>query len=59
MTNANYTAISDGTILLQGKVADKIVVKKFNTLDEAISYADNAQLNSWQRADYVIYTTYQ
>lgn len=42
MTNVNYTAISDGTILLQGMVANKIVVKKFNTLDEAISYADNA-----------------
>jgi len=42
MTNVNYTAISDGTILLQGEVDNKIVAKKFNTLDEAISYADNA-----------------
>ena len=40
MTQVNYTAISDGTILLQGKKGDKIIAKKFNSLDEAIAYAD-------------------
>lgn len=41
MKNVNYTAISDGTVLLQGEAVGKLVVKKFNTLDEATAYADN------------------
>lgn len=40
MTDINYTSISDGTILLQGKINNKIIAKKFNSLDEAIAYAD-------------------
>lgn len=41
MTETNYTAISDGTILLQGKLNGKYIAKKFSTFDEAVEYADS------------------
>lgn len=41
MKEVNYTAVSDGTVLLQGKCSDGYIAKKFNSLDDAIAYADS------------------
>ena len=44
MTSVQYSKTSDGKILLMGEKTDAlgvIVVKTFNTFDEAIEYANN------------------
>ena len=44
MTSVQYSRTSDGKIILMGETLDApgvMVVKSFDTLDEAIEYADN------------------
>ena len=44
MTSVQYSKTSDGKIILMGETADApgvMVVKTFDTLDQAIEYADN------------------
>lgn len=43
MIAVNYTKLSNGKILLQGENKDtlEIIVKEFDTFDEAVEYADN------------------
>ena len=44
MTSVQYSKTSDGKIILMGETSDGpgvMVVKTFDTLDQAIEYADN------------------